>query len=1857
MAFPLLLLLVVSLIVGCNSRPSTSDVDPAFAAYLSSFSSGTLSNRDPIVLRLREAHPQAQAGASLEEEIFSFKPALKGKSFWRDSHTLVFQADEGLPNGALIEVDVALGKLLDLPPKLRRLRFSVQVQNQALEAEFEGLQAYEARQLEWQQVKGRLRSFDYADAEKLEASVSAYQEGRRLPMRWQHREEGTIHQFWIDSVQRGEQTKQISLRWEGAKLGFNAREEQLYSIPPLGEFSLIDLRVEQGEEQSIALFFSDPLDPSQDLEGLIHFEPQSPLRLLREGNSLKIFPHNPLRGSYQLRMEGALRNSLGYTLGESQSREISFASLKPAVALLGEGNILPAAQSLRLPFKAVNLRAVELRIIKVYEDNMLQFLQVNQLDGTQELQRVGRLVYRGEIPLKSEEALDYGRWNSFALDLDQYIKSEPGALYRILLSFGPQHSLYPCASEDQRDWEEEVAYYEELREAQDEQQYFDQSGGYYYYSDRGFQASGRYAYRDRDNPCKAAYYLHHAHGVARNILASNIGLIVHGSADGQFQLAATDLITAEPLPGAEVRFFNLQGKELSRGKTDAQGFWQGSLKAVPFVAMALHQGQRTYLRIDPGSALSMSMFEVGGQKVPEGLKGFIYGERGVWRPGDSIFLSFILEDKQQKLPQGHPLVLELYTPQNQLYLRKLQPHSAKGFYRFPLQTDPTAPTGSWLAKVKVGGSEFSKNLRIETVKPNRLKITLDFDQEPLRADGEAQATLQVHWLHGAVARHLKADVELELQEASQPFPDYPDHAFSDAAKSFKSEGQMLFEGKVDEQGTVKFPVQVKVHEQAPGLLRARLKTRAFESGGEFSVDRGSVLYSPYSSYVGLKIPEGKGWNGALYSDETNIIPLVALSPEGRKVKKRRVRLELYKLHWRWWWDRSESEDLARYVESRSEHLVMDTALVLTDGELPFALKLKKRLYGRQYLRVIDLESGHSAGSTLYFTYRGWQASSNEGAGGGAELLHFKLDKKQYQVGEKIRVSLPSAAKGRSLVSLMTGSQVLKRFWLESDSGQSSFEFEATAAMSPNLYLQISSLQGHGNQANDQAMRLYGVQAISVENPDSRLQPEIIMPDELAPESRFRVKVKESSGKPMTYTLAVVDEGLLDLTRFRTPDPHAHFYAKEALAVRMWDMYRYVISAFSGKLAGLLAVGGDGYQSNNPGAKANRFVPVVKFLGPFSLAGKKSGEHEIEMPNYVGSVRVMVVAGQNGAYGHAEKTVPVKKPLMVLASLPRVLSPGETAQLPVTVFAMDPSVAKVSLKLESNDLLELEQKSGSLQFAQTGEQVLNFRVKSAEKLGVARLKITAQSGREKAHYEIELAVRAPNPRVQSVASALLAPGESKDFSFEGPGMPGTNSAFAELSSLPALNLQHRLQFLIRYPHGCVEQTTSGAFPQLYLSRLLSLSDGQKQEAENHIRSALNRLRSFQTAGGGLAYWPGQSEVNEWGTNYAGHFMVAAQKEGYQLPPGMLSQWLKYQKSAANAFRPESGYLLQQAYRLYTLALAGEAALGPMNRLRSLGNLEPRVQWRLAAAYFLAGQERIGRQMVEQLSTKVPAYENPGYTYGSAQRDQAMILETLTLMGQSKKAFVLLQDLAEDLGSEKWLSTQTTAYSLLAIAQYAGQEKNAGQARFEYQQGNEAPRSQAMSSPYHQMKLSFDREGKGRWKIENSGEQSLFVRLQTSGLPATDQPVPPREEGLLITQRFLALDGEEIDPAKIEQGQDFWAVVEVQHQGLREAYREMVLSQIFPSGWEIRNLRLDEMGSNSMGDAPDYRDQRDDRVLTYFSLPKGGKKTFKLMLNASYQGRYFLPALQCEAMYDHSIFAQIPGRWVEVVPAGQASPSGS
>jgi hypothetical protein len=1825
------------------------EIDPAFTEKIAAFTSGVISSESPVQIVLAEEMIiPVELNTAIEIELFSFKPKVKGHVYWLDKRTLEFRPDEKFKSGQTYNARFFLSKLTDVPSELKTFEFQFSIIQQNFNLSLDGFQCYDQTSLKWNRIIGTLTAADVTDIDQLNRIVIATQGNKELKIKWDPSGDSRLFSFSVDSVIRSEKNEFVEISWDGGSIGINSKGKQKLEIPALGDFKVMSVKVNQHPEQYLSIQFSDPVRKNQNLDGLILLENFAALSFTVDGNIIKAFPAVRLESDFKLTIRKGVQNILGYDLKEEFIAELNFEAVKPSLRFAGNGVILPNSGGLVFPFEAVNLKAVDVKIIKIFESNIGHFLQVNRLDGSNQLKRAGRLIHKQKFTL-NQFASDLSTWNVFYIDLEKFIKPDPGSIYRIELKFRNSYSLYPCENIQEEDSEELTDNFDELEDT--DISYWDSYEDYYadYYEDEGYYFD--YNWEERDNPCSKSYYTSNRF-IARNILASDLGLIVKGDNNNNLLVSVSNLISTMALPNTQVNAYNFQQQLLASGTTDNNGLVRLRCDEKPFLLIASKDNQKGYLRLDDGSSLSLSQFDVSGHVVQKGLKGFMYGERGVWRPGDTIFLTFILEDRQKVLPSNHPVIFELYNPQGQIVNRIVKSKALNGFYSFAPSTRPDAPTGYWNAYIKVGGTEFSKSIKIETIKPNRLKINIDFGVDQLTVnDKTLLGDLSVTWLHGSPARNLRAKIDVTLTRNETSFKKYPDFKFTDPSRSFNAEAMTLFDGRISEDGKARVKANISADQRSPGMLKANLVTRVFEESGDFSADFFSMPYSPYISYVGIRPPEGDK-RGMLLTDTLQWVDVVTIDNNGIPVSRSNLEVKVYQISWRYWWQ-SDEEDLSGYVGNNFNQPVISKSLSTINGKGRFSFRINRPDWGRFFIRVYDPVSGHAAGKIVYIDWPGWAGRPLRNDPQAATMLVFNAGKSVYNVGEKAEIIIPGSSQGRALVSLENGSSVIGAEWINITGKENRYTFDITPEMAPNIYVHITLIQPHNNEVNDMPIRLYGVIPLMIENPETRLQPVISMPEVLKPESEVTIHVSEKSRKQMTYTLAIVEDGLLDLTRFKTPDPWNAFYSREALGIKTWDLFDMVIGAYGGKLDRILSIGGDDEQKiESEGEKANRFMPVVIYLGPYNLAKGQTRSHTIKLPRYVGSVRTMIVAGAEGAYGFNEKSTPVSSPLMVLATMPRVIGPGEEVKLPVTVFSMEPSIKTVNVQLKTNDLLLCQdENSKNVSFSQTGDKIVSFSLKAPLKTGIGKVLIEATSGNNKASYEVELDVRPSNPEITKFYASVIDPGKSWIAEHELPGMAGTNTGILEVSSIPPLDIERRLHFLITYPHGCIEQTTSSVFPQLYLNDVMDLDENYKNSISSNIKAGIDRLKVFTIPSGGFGYWPGDRYANDWGSSYAGHFLLEAENKGFALPVGMKSSWLKHQKKMARQYKnvsssdPYHQYDLEQAYRLYTLALAGEPEIGAMNRLRGEKNLSVQAIWRLAAAYALAGQPEIARQLSLNIATEVSPYNGFCTSYGSVERDWAMILETLVLLNDKVKAAPLVLKLSDRLSKDYWMSTQTTAYCLLSMAKFAGFAGTSKAIDYNFKFNDNKIIHVVTTKPLSKLALIIPKlSTKAEILLENKGQGLIYARIAFHGTPLAGKE-KGIQQNLILNVDYKNINGTPIDVSVLNQGTDFLASVTVKNPS-PYYYKNLAINHIFPSGWEIRNIRLYDFAQSSDVSIPDYQDFRDDRVLTYFNLSSGESQSFVVQLNAAYLGRFYLPAVSCEAMYDNSINASTEGQWIEV-----------
>lgn len=1878
--WPLALGLVGCLLLASCQRTQNlgAPARDVWASVIAAHTSGVVSRRAEVrVLFAADVAPESAASRPDARRVLAISPAVDGEVRFRGPRELALRPAQALTPGQEYVVRIAPTGLAGVPQDIAPYEFRFRAQTPQYDVSLQDLEA-DAADEKRMTLHGTVTTADAEESARVEQLLRVSYRGKAQVPAWTHATDGLTHGFTVAGLERQAQAQAVDVVTDGKAIGSGGQHTYQLTVPAAGEFIVTNAAaLERDGRRQIVIAFSDSLDERQALRGLVQLS-AGEFTSRVDGNTLVLYPKEDIEGDVTVTLDAGIHNRRGTTLRAGETRTLTFSSEAPQVRFVGNGVILPDGKTLTVPFEAVNARSVRVIATRIYPENIPQFLQVNRLDGSDEVGRVGRYLWRKTLPLGGPVS---GRWTRYSLDVGELLARYPGSMFQLSLVLTPADSAYRCSGG--ADAGIGAASQAPLRDQEDGDSSmpsaWDFAEDFFGVAGSGDDEEGepaRARWSERNDPCKSAYFVYNSATRAQhNLLASNIGLLAKADQHGKWLFTVTDLRNAQPLSNAALSVRNFQNQVIASGKSDVNGMATLQPAGTPFLLVAESGASRGYLRLNAGGALPVSHFDVGGEVVSKGLKGALYGERGVWRPGDDIHLTFVVRDREHALPAAHPATLELLDPRGRVAVTQVNNHPLDGFYRFDVKTRDDAPTGDWTARVALGGAIFSKRLKVETVMPNRLKVELKFADATLGAGKPLRGDISSQWLSGASAATLKTDVSLRLAPTTTHFTRFTDYGFDDPAREFRSEPEKIFEGALDAEGHARFEHALEIASPPPGMLSANFTTRVFERGGAFSVVRDAQDYAPYARFVGLKLPRGDVARGMLQTDQDHTVEIATLSAAGAPVAVPRVRVTLYKIDWRWWWDRS-GESLARFVESRGSAVVSE-AVVATSaaGRAQWTLRVNYPQWGRYLVRACDEEGGHCSGSTVYIDWPSWAGRQRDQAGPAATMLTVTADKPSYQVGDTATLQLPESAQGRALVTVENGSGILDARWLEPRPGNTRFTVPIRAGMTPNVYVSVTLVQPHEGKDNDRPIRLYGVVPLEVTDPQTHLKPVIQAPEEWQPESQPTLKVAEAGGHAMTYTVAVVDEGLLSLTNFRTPDLYQQFYQREALGVKTWDLFDDVIGAYGAELERLLALGGsDGANANAENQSQSRFPPVVQVLGPFQLKAGATASHTLALGRYVGAVRVMVVAGSNAAepaaFGSAEKSVYVRKPLMILPTMPRVVGPGESIDVPVSVFAGTAAVKNVSLAIQPDAMFTVAGSPATqLSFDAIGEKLGVLRLKAGERLGRSRVKFSASSGALRADDEISIEVRSANPPTTRVQSKVLQPGESWSPAVKPHGMAGTNRVMLEVSALPPLNLDSRLQYLIQYPYGCLEQSTSAVFPQLYLAQLTRLEEGRRRELEDNVRAAIDRMRYFQLGNGGFSYWPGGSGgtgngslegYDLWATTYASHFLVEAEKAGYAVPASLRAGMIRALRATAQDWRPSQGAALDQAYRLYVLALAGQPEIGAMNRLREAAGLAGVERWVLAAAYQLSGLRDAARAITPADPMSVRSVRGRDLSFGSPLRDHAMVLQSLVVLGRMDLSQDLVRAVSGQLSSDDWYSTQSVAWSLMAMAQVAG-AGSSGPFAFER---SVAGKTQAVTSatPVYQAELTEVPQGGATVGVRNTSQRVLFANVTVRGTPAAASE-DAASAGLSLTLRYSDDAGNPLDPSRLKQGSDALATIEV-HNGAGVAIDNVALTQIVPSGWEIRNERLEGVATGGERDAGDRRaedtppprsdglgkadhtDIRDDRVLRYFGLKPNETIRFRTRITATYRGHYYLPAVVAEAMYDAGKYARTQGQWVDV-----------
>ena len=1562
---------------------------------------------------------------------------------------------------------------------------------------------------------------------------------------------------------------------------------------------------------TIEILFSEELDHKQDINSYIFLKYDTKEI---EFTSVKQFDRIIITGNletgknYDLHLKSGIRNKYGNYLIKDFKKEISISDVSPYIAFTESGNIYTSKGNNTVRVRSVNYSKINVSVFKITDENVGRFLFNNSINPNNyylDDSNFCRRIVSNEFETKASK----NKWIETDLDLNKIIGSE--------------------------------------------------NRGMYILSIRGYSViEGVHANKASERAVKG-------------ILISDLGITYKKEKGNKHKVIVTDLINAKPESGSKVKVFDKQNVIIASGVTNTHGMFDFEVEEREYESGNHHtlsyitaENNNSRTVISPGKMeWNTSTFDVAGIKENESGSSYVYTERGVYRPGDEINFTLVLRSKEGSIPDNQPVNIKIMNPKRAKIISKTIKNGKDGVYTLSYTTDENAPTGSWYLNYSSGGIKGRHLFKVETVVAERLKVEINSDKDVISADDKKyKVSVESKYLFGAPASNLRYILKAEISKVSKKITELPGFVFDDRTTSFRRKEIAVEKGKLDNSGKADIEWKIPEYSSVPAALMARLNAEVTDVGGRASKAVKYIDINPYKYYVGIKLPDG------MHIRKSNTVKVALIDEDGNQVPGENLTLSVYHRSRYWWYERGRTQRNT-YKEDKSVSLVFSKNL--KSSVEPVEVDINVQNWGEYLIEVTHNISGGHTAAQYFYPY--WYGSRKNGAMDEG-ILSLKTDKTSYKSGETAKIQFDAPEKCIALVSLESNGKILKTYWDDPvvKDGKGEVRVRVDYSMIPNGYCTISVIQELENN-NDLPLRTYGVVPLKVFDAKTKNKISITSKESLNPGKKFDVEIQTERKEKSQVTIAVVDEGLLSLTNFKKPDPWDYFHRKLMHSVRTYDNYGFVSGIPKGDPFRSYIVGGDmdskaAFERNLRKrkklddmlkGKKKRFKPVCMFSGILETDENGYLKHEFTMPEYIGAVRIMVVLVKGKTYDSAEKTVPVKEDLMVKATLPRFLNTKNKFMIPVEIFRDNDKkdIKVVNVKIETDDRIKIiGSDTQKITLDSNGQGLAKFNAETDDVFGFSTISIRASSGRYSAESTTDIKVYSPNPSIMKSENKQVAKGGYVEFTIPDDGYPGSMDAVLSINTLENLDLSKRLKWLIRYPYGCIEQTTSSVFPQLYLSEFIKTPGYSLEKIDSNINSAINRLRKFQIPSGGLGYWQGSSTVCDWGTMYAGHFLIEAKKKGYFVPADLMNCVTNRLKHDSKRFvaKTKKTYLFRtQVMRLYLLAMADQADVSSMNIIFEsyLSKLNRTYRLLLAAAYKKIGDKKTSDLIISKIDVNVEKTELKEYwrtSWGSSFRDEGLTLIALNDLDMLDEAYTLFNSIAKRINENTWYSTQTLGYNLTALGKYYVKNKDLFAVDNElscYVEFEDKTRKNININDNTSNTVLENRFGE-RVKVffkKSKKLKQLYLSLNWSGV-IRDEKIENVSDNIYVSRKFKNSKGKLINPELVSQGDviNCEITVRLKTNLLKE---NIALVQALPAGWEIENERL--TGGKNTSSKYDYMDIRDDRIMWFFSLNgRANSKTLKFKVRAVTCGEFLLPPTYCEAMYDNNYKAVLKGHKVKV-----------
>jgi len=1476
--------------------------------------------------------------------------------------------------------------------------------------------------------------------------------------------------------------------------------------------------------------------------------------------------------TYEIGIAKGLPGAIGGKTKYNTSQQISFGALNPSIQFLDRKAGYLSAQGFRnLAVRVINIDQVSVKVTKVYENNILKFVNSSQYyyddvygDYYQDynyynVQQLGDVVWQQEV--NTDDLPRKGSSRLLNLDFEDQIGDFPG-LYVV-----------------------EIA---------DPEQYWISS---------------------------------------KKVMAiSDLGLIAKAG-ENQVTVFVNSIKTALPQQGVSLTLRGINNQVIGRTVTDANGvahFKKSDQSAPGFrpnMITAALDGDYNFLPFNK-TRINSSRFEVGGTRINNtGYQAFIYAERDIYRPGETLNIAAMVRDYQWKVPDNLPLILKWIGPDGQVQSTSRKVIDQSGMIQAKLSLPREALTGTYLVQALTANEVLlnTYSLAVEEFIPDRIKVETKTDKDSYQLSEMLKINTKASNFFGPPAANRNYEVELSLNRKYFTSPQHANYTFQ-LTHDRQSFNQILRSGKTNSNGEFEERFELPTLYKNLGVLQADLFVTVFDETGRPVNRRVTADVFTQKVFFGLD-PSGPYYHA---TNNPIKVPLIAVDHTGTALNGAKAQVQVIRHDYKT--VLAKSGNYYRYRSERVEHVMQNKVQELQGTSN--AVNFVPDRSGRYEVRISE-PGARSYVSREFYVYS-WGSTNlssfqvnNEGQ------IDITFDQPQYEIGDIAKVLFKTPFSGRLLVTLERD-QVQEYFYLDTDKRTAELSIPVKEDQVPNIYVTATLFKPH-RQSELPLTVAHGFASMDVHDPQYTLPLTV----DAASESRSRttqtIKVKSVANSKVT--VAVVDEGILQLTNFQTPDPLEFFFSKRALQVTSHDIYPYLFPEISQS-----ALGGDGMNMQkriNP--LTNKRVQLVSFWsGVLTTDSNGEAEFKIDIPQFSGNLRIMTAVADKDAFASTQAQMIVADPLVMSVALPRFLSPQDTLEVPVVVTNTTNKPANLKATISTKGPISVLGPTAQEVTGLAGsEQIIKFKIATPSQIGAGQVNVEIKALGEVFNNNTDITVR-PIASLQKISGGGIAEaGKSTGVNFNsGDYISGTMDRKLIISKSPMVEFAEHLQYLVRYPHGCVEQTVSSAFPQLYfedLSKALNNGQDQAQTTHYHINEAIKRLQLMQLYHGGLSYWPGRGTESWWGSAFAAHFLWEAKQLGYEVNDTMLSKLLDYlrkklrdKKSVTYYFNGNQNRKIapkEVAYSLFVLALADRPDRSTMNYYKSrTDRLSLDSRYLLSATYGIIGDSKKAKEVLPAAFEGEEANRVFSGSFYSFIRDEAISLYSLLKQDPNNLQIPLMaKHLSQTLKSKRWLNTQERVFAFLALGKLA-QTTNSTSVKAQVTiDGKEVATFSGEDIILNTEQLS------GNPELSVQGTGNLYYFWSQEGIPKGHN-FSEEDQFLKVRRTFYDRNGSVVTNNRFKQND--LVVVKLSLESLQGSVENVVVTDMLPAGFEIENARIGEVAQFNWlknRSVPEYQDIRDDRI-NMFTTATRTPKHYYYVVRAVSKGSYSLGPVAADAMYD-------------------------